>query len=80
MDRMWLSDRQRIGLIALALCWSRHACAESADLFDLSLEELGSVVITGSTLTEKHLRDVPSAVTVLTRDEIHTLPEPGLAC
>lgn len=74
MDRKWLSDRKHVGLIALALCWSCHSSAETTDLFDLSLEELGNVIITGSTLTEKKLRDVPSAVTVLTRDEIHKLP------
>lgn len=71
---MWLSGKLRIGLKALVLCWSQHALAETVDLFNLSLEELSNVLITGSTLTEKSIRDVPSAVTVFTRKEINKLP------
>ncbi len=42
-------------------------------LFDLSLEELLKVKVTGSTLTPKELRTVPSAVTVFTHGEIQNL-------
>lgn len=48
--------------------------ASARDLFDLSLEELSNVLVTGATLTANNLRDVPAAVTVFTRDDIRKLP------
>ena len=61
-----------------ALLFTNHAaarlCPSVQDFFDLSLEELGSIQITGSTLTEKQLPDVPASVTVFSATEIHTLP------
>ncbi len=62
----------RVGTLLLAItpCLCRAA---SPDLFELSLEELSQVTITGSTLTEKSVRDVPASVTVFTRDELRVL-------
>lgn len=40
------------------------------DLFTISLDELMQIEITGSTLTPKSLRTVPSAVTIFTHQEI----------
>ncbi|OUR88710.1 hypothetical protein A9Q81_23100 [Gammaproteobacteria bacterium 42_54_T18] len=42
-------------------------------LFNLSLEELLKVKVTGSTLTPKELKIVPSAVTMFTHQEINNL-------
>jgi len=47
-----------------------HAQEQSEDLFSMSLEALGQVEITGSTLTTDSLKTVPSAVTVFTHEEI----------
>ncbi len=44
-----------------------------AALFDLSLQELSSVKITGSTLQEESLQSVPSSVTVFGREEIRRM-------
>jgi len=41
--------------------------------FAMSLEQLMQVEITGATLTEKSLKNVPAAVTVFTREEISRL-------
>lgn len=41
--------------------------------FAMSLEQLMQVEITGATLTEKSLKNVPAAVTVFTREEIRRL-------
>ena len=48
--------------------------AAERDLFELSLEELGALEITGATLTARSLGNVPAAVTVFTRAEIRQLP------
>ncbi len=53
---------------------SLAAHATEQDLFGLSLQELAEVRVTGATLTEKSLNNVPSAVTVFTRDDIRKLP------
>lgn len=62
----------RLGTLLLAvtpcLC---HAAAQ--DLFELSLEELSRVTVTGSTLTEKSMRDVPASVTVFTRADLQLM-------
>lgn len=50
-----------------------HADDEMDELLSLSLEELSSLKLTTSTLTEETLRSVPSAMTVYTRDEIRRL-------
>lgn len=43
------------------------------DYLAMPLEELLNLPITGSTLTEKNLRTVPSSVTVFTHEQIHQL-------
>ncbi len=43
------------------------------DVFELSLEELMQVKVSGATLTEEGLQRVPSAVTVFTREQIRRL-------
>lgn len=61
-------------LAGVVLAWPIQLTAAAPDLFEMSLEELGNITITGSTLTEKKLTDVPAAVTVFTREEIRRLP------
>ena len=60
----------------MLLAMSQQAGARELnnDLFSLSLEELANITITGSTLTEKRLRDVPASVTVYTASDIQKLP------
>ena len=65
-------------VLATLLTGSVLACpapvnAMQQDLFELSLEELGNVTITGATLTQKSVRDVPASVTVFTRADLQTL-------
>lgn len=62
----------RLGTLLLAItpCLCRAA---SPDLFEMSLEELSQVTITGSTLTEKSVRDVPASVTVFTRADLQVM-------
>lgn len=43
------------------------------NLLDLSLEELGNIVVTGPTRTEKTVRNTPSAITVFTRADLQLL-------
>ncbi len=81
MDCQRTYPRQQLRLRGLAsllagalLATSGPLAAAQRDLFELSLEELGQVNITGSTLTAKKLSDVPAAVTVFTREEIRQLP------
>jgi outer membrane cobalamin receptor len=52
---------------------SMHAAEAAVDLFALSLQELMSVKITSSTLTEESLQTVPSSMTVYTRADIRRL-------
>lgn len=56
-----------------ALACPSPVCAAQQDLFELSLEELSRVTVTGSTLTEKSVRDVPASVTVFTRADLQAL-------
>lgn len=53
---------------------SHPGIAAERDLFELSLEELGALEITGVTLTARNLSNVPAAVTLFTRAEIRQLP------
>jgi outer membrane cobalamin receptor len=56
------------------LCALQVAAEESEkDLFDMSLKELISLRVTSSTLTDKSLQNVPSAMTVFTRDDIRRM-------
>ncbi|VAW67037.1 hypothetical protein MNBD_GAMMA08-1460, partial [hydrothermal vent metagenome] len=43
---------------------------EMDDLFDMSLDQLTKIEITGSTLTSENMRTVPSAVTLFTHEQI----------
>ena len=61
-------------LAGIALACPVQVSATQQDLFELSLEELGNIAITGPTLTKKKLSNVPASVTVFTRDEIRQLP------
>ena len=63
----------RLVLTLGLLLGSAPAFAVKQDLFALSLEELGNIPITGATLTEKSLRDVPAAVTIFTRSDLRAL-------
>ena len=47
--------------------------SDGVDLFDLSLEDLMAIEVTGSTLTKEDRLSVPAAVSVFSRDEIHRL-------
>lgn len=60
-------------LAGSALACPAAVCAAQQDLFELSLEELSQVTVTGSTLTEKSVRDVPASVTVFTRADLQAL-------
>ncbi len=61
-----------VWLIALvAGCWGANVRA--ADLYNLSLEELASVKISGATLNKESLSQVPASVTVFNRAEIRRL-------
>lgn len=46
---------------------------ELDNYFDMSLEELLNVQITGATLTHESLNTVPASVTIFTRDQIQTM-------
>lgn len=64
-------DRTLLGLGVLA--FFSHACVSAEgerSLFDLSLEELLEVKITGATLKPEDLSAVPSAVTVFQEEEL----------
>jgi iron complex outermembrane receptor protein len=50
-----------------------QAALAAEDLFDLSLEELMQVPISGSTLIERSWQQTPSAVTVFSREQIQRL-------
>jgi outer membrane receptor for ferrienterochelin and colicins len=58
-------------------CWflmaSSSAGAEADDYLNMSLEQLLQVQVTGSTLHDETLKNVPSAVTVFTREELSRL-------
>lgn len=47
--------------------------SNSADLFNLSLEDLMQVHVVSATLTDKNLRTVPSSVTVFTHEQINVM-------
>src|SRR3989338_338791 len=53
--------------IALLPCAFTHA--ESADLFNLSIEELMDVKVSVASLTEESMLDAPASVSKLTRDD-----------
>jgi outer membrane receptor protein involved in Fe transport len=61
---------------SLMLCaiFSSSAWAEQQyDLFEISLDQLSQIVITGATLHEETLKSVPASVTVYTREQIRQL-------
>jgi outer membrane receptor protein involved in Fe transport len=70
-----------VKLMITAICCSLFILAANAQdttssdssYFDLSLEELLQVKVTGSTLTSENIRTVPSAVTVFTHKEIQRM-------
>ncbi|MDQ8201733.1 TonB-dependent receptor [Pelagicoccus sp. SDUM812003] len=68
------SSRLLKGALAASFLWALTATAAAQDLFDLSLEELLEVKITGATLTDKTLNTAPASTTLFTRQEISQLP------
>ena len=64
----------RVVALAASAIFSCVATSHAEDsLFDLSLEELASLPVTGATLSEQSLYSVPSAVTVLNAEQIERL-------
>jgi outer membrane receptor for ferrienterochelin and colicins len=63
---------RRFSILLLGLLSAPVVMADQSnnDLFSMSLEQLTEVTITGSTLTEKTIKTVPSAVTVFTHEQI----------
>lgn len=66
--------KYRLLIVGCLGALAHPAIAAERDLFELSLEELGALEITGATLTARSLGNVPAAVTVFTRAEIRQLP------
>lgn len=60
-------------LLPFLMASQLYASDESMDVFSLSLDELTSVDITGSTLTSETLKTVPAAVTVYHYQELQRL-------
>lgn len=60
-----------VGALSSAVAHATEGAEENP--FAMSLEQLMQVEITGATLTGKSLKNVPAAVTVFTREEIHRL-------
>jgi len=56
--------------MAFLSSYSTANMSPELDLFNLSLEELGKIEVTGATLQPLTLRKVPAAVTVFTREQI----------
>ncbi|MBV1909964.1 MAG: TonB-dependent receptor [Kangiellaceae bacterium] len=73
MTKTLTSLRKRSSLIFILLSFPVMA-EQSMDLFyDMSLEQLLKVKVTGSTMTEENIRTVPSAATVFTHEQIKLL-------
>ncbi len=62
-------------LLLLAVCINTHSAALESldDYFELSLQELLQIKVTGPTLTPTSLKSVPAAVTVFSHAEINRL-------
>lgn len=62
-----------IAFLLASISVSTGAEQDDSSVFDLSLEELMQITVSGSTLTEEQLARVPSAVTVFTGEQIRRL-------
>ena len=59
-----------IVILSLSVNTSQANPLSGGVLFNLSLEELLNIEITGATLQSSTLKNVPAAVTVITREQI----------
>lgn len=69
----------RFALVLAASTTSTATFASTSDIYNLSLSELLEVKVSGSTLVDEKLSEVPAAVTVFTHEQIQRLGVSTLA-
>ena len=68
-----MSNKGTPSLLFSVLLASLSAHSDEADFYNLKLQDLLSIKIATSTLTEKDISTIPAPVTIFTRDEIESI-------